>query len=390
MKQQRLLFLLCRFLDGGIDTIAVEYLNRLALVPNVKLTLCVAVGMGELEVFRSRLAENITVEYCVPDGWLSHAAKLRAYKRLPFLPKLADEVVLNPLRNILISRKINSLAAQNDVVVDFDFHASRYLHHCKAKKIAFYHFSLREKIGHKPSKIKRFERKLSSFDRVILLCNAMKDEAVQMFPTFAERFSVIYNACNQEVIEDKAQLMPDNQLINTRYILAVERLDENQKDISTLLRAYALFRQQAAEKLPLYIIGKGHSEQQLRSLAAELGVAESVVFLGFIANPYPWIAHAHVFAHSAKYEGFGMVLAEALLLGRVVVSTDCPVGPAEVLLGGKAGLLVEVGNAGQMAASLSEAAFNQSLRISLLARAKEHICSFSFDRTIPQFLHIIE
>ena len=60
-----LLFLISRFLDGGIDTVLVEVLRMLAEDKHYNITLAISVRMNELEVYHSRLPKNIKVEYLV-------------------------------------------------------------------------------------------------------------------------------------------------------------------------------------------------------------------------------------------------------------------------------------------------------------------------------------
>jgi glycosyltransferase involved in cell wall biosynthesis len=92
------------------------------------------------------------------------------------------------------------------------------------------------------------------------------------------------------------------------------------------------------------ILGRGRERQSLLRLAASLGVAAEVELPGFISEPYPYLAHADLFAFSSRWEGLGFVLIEALALGTPVVSTDCPSGPREILADGRFGRLVAVGD----------------------------------------------
>ncbi len=88
----------------------------------------------------------------------------------------------------------------------------------------------------------------------------------------------------------------------------------------------------------LCICGEGPERGFLEREAERLGVRESVFMPGFV-NPYPAMRRAAVLGVSSVFEGFCMVIAEALSLGLPVVSTDCPHGPAEILDGGRYGLL---------------------------------------------------
>jgi len=82
---------------------------------------------------------------------------------------------------------------------------------------------------------------------------------------------------------------------------------------------------------------------------------DTVILAGFQQNPYRWIANCTVFVLSSKYEGFGNVIVEAMALGKTVVSTDCPSGPAEILDGGRLGYLCAVQDPPGLAAAISQA-----------------------------------
>jgi glycosyltransferase involved in cell wall biosynthesis len=103
------------------------------------------------------------------------------------------------------------------------------------------------------------------------------------------------------------------------------------------------------------MLGQGEGETKLRSLAAELGISDRVIFAGFQADPSPFYAAADLFVLSSDLEGLPTVLIEALSFGLPVVSTDCPSGPAEILENGRWGRLVPVGDADALARAMGEA-----------------------------------
>ncbi|MCP2727684.1 glycosyltransferase [Limnofasciculus baicalensis] len=129
-------------------------------------------------------------------------------------------------------------------------------------------------------------------------------------------------------------------------ILGVGRLC-NVKDFPTLIRAFALVR----KKLParLVILGDGEDKPRLMDLVRELGLEDNVALLGFVEDPYSYMARSSVFVLSSIVEGLGNVLIEAMALGTPLVSTNCPSGPAEILDNGKYGELVPVGDNKAMA-----------------------------------------
>jgi glycosyltransferase involved in cell wall biosynthesis len=124
------------------------------------------------------------------------------------------------------------------------------------------------------------------------------------------------------------------------------------KNHSLLLRAFARLDWPDAR---LMLVGQGQGEAALRSLAADLGVANRVIFAGFHADPSQFYATADLFVLSSDHEGFGNVIVEALSFGLPVVSTDCPSGPAGILENGRYGRLVPVGDVEALARVMDEA-----------------------------------
>ena len=131
------------------------------------------------------------------------------------------------------------------------------------------------------------------------------------------------------------------------YIVHVGRF-KLQKDHALLIRAYA----QSSAQVPLVLVGTGPEMAACQALAATLGVADKVIFVGFQANPYPFIRHAGLMVLSSRFEGFGIVIAEALALGVPVVSTDCESGPRELL---PTHCLVPVGDVAALANKINQA-----------------------------------
>lgn len=133
-------------------------------------------------------------------------------------------------------------------------------------------------------------------------------------------------------------------------ILAAGRLTA-QKDFPTLLRALALARD-VRPGLRLLLLGEGPERPALEALRDELGLGGAVEMPGHAANPLAHFARGDLFVLSSLWEGFALVLVEALGAGIRVVSTDCPAGPAEVLEGGRLGRLVPPGDAAALAAAM--------------------------------------
>ena len=197
-------------------------------------------------------------------------------------------------------------------------------------------------------------------DRVLAPSEGVREDLVQNYGVSADRLNVIHNPYELETIRASgaaaAAFTPPN---GRPYIVSVGRLNPN-KNFPLLLKAYAKANPQA----DLVILGEGPQREELQSLAEKLRVSERVHFPGFVDNPYPSVAGAALYVCPSNAEGFPNALAEAMVLGRAVVSTDCPSGPAELLKGrapkgggfveAEHGLITPVNDSAAMGAALSK------------------------------------
>jgi glycosyltransferase involved in cell wall biosynthesis len=91
----------------------------------------------------------------------------------------------------------------------------------------------------------------------------------------------------------------------------------------------------------LILIGDGELKEQLQNYATEIGLKDHIDFAGWVDEIEPLIEPCRFFWMTSKYEGFGMVLVQALAAGIPCVAIDCPSGPREALQEGRYGLLID-------------------------------------------------
>lgn len=174
----------------------------------------------------------------------------------------------------------------------------------------------------------------------------------------AHRLSVIRNPVVTPELESLARQRPAHPWYEdggVPVVIGVGRLTA-QKDFATLIRAFAILTQKMDARL--VILGEGREREDLQRLVADSGLSAKVSLPGFDSNPYPWIAHARLFALSSAWEGSPNVLTEAMALGVACVATDCPSGPREILDHGRLGELVPVGDAVRLARAMHAALLN--------------------------------
>ena len=149
----------------------------------------------------------------------------------------------------------------------------------------------------------------------IAVSDGMMAAALESFPDQGHNLHRLYNPIDTGKIRELAREPCDHPWImsgmtgDVPVILHVGRLAP-EKDIPTLLRAFALARQD--RELRLIIVGIGPEEANLKRAAHRLGISESVSFAGYVENQYAYLARAQVFAMSSVAEGLGCVLQEAM------------------------------------------------------------------------------
>ena len=132
--------------------------------------------------------------------------------------------------------------------------------------------------------------------------------------------------------------------------LSVGRLSR-QKGQDNLLRALALARPDLPA-VTLTLVGSGPEHAALERLCAELGLDDLVTFAGYTADPAEHFRAADCFVLASRWEGFGVVLIEALQFGLPLLATDCEFGPADVITDPRIGVLVAPDGPEALAAGL--------------------------------------
>jgi glycosyltransferase involved in cell wall biosynthesis len=195
-----------------------------------------------------------------------------------------------------------------------------------------------------------FQRRLT----LLGVSDAVRDDIrshLWMWPQ--ERIQTLYNRIDIEQLQafqlSAEAARAELGLASDAWIVGnVGRLHPD-KDQATLLRGFAMALPSLPGNSQLVILGQGRLEQSLRALAAELGIAANVLFLGQVAQARRYFKAFDVFALSSDHEPFGMVLLEAMVAGVPLVATGCG-GAREVVE--DVGLLFPLGDAQSLAQGL--------------------------------------
>lgn len=383
---------ICFYIDtlqvGGIEKVLIELLKNINK-EKYKVTLLIGHNLQELEKLKELVPNDIKIDYILEDNIFCKYKKKKALGTLNKVEKIFNESISWIKKIIIVKRLMNELK-DKDIVIDFDMTLAPYVKKLNKKIITYCHFSPKNyNRGIKRRQIKLGKR-LNNYNRIIVISDDMKKEAVEMYPFLENKITRIYNSFDVNKLEmiSLEQEEINSNLLNKKYIISVGRLEETQKDFITLIKAFSLVEKEIEEEL--YIIGEGRHKERLQNLVKELNIENRVKFLGFKKNPYPWIRNASLFVHSSKFEGLPTVVIEALILKKLIICTDCPTGPREILDDGKNGILTRIGNEKELAEAIKNMLVFKTKNQYYLENLNNKIQEFDCRNVIKQLENIID
>ena len=380
---------------GGLQKVLVEYL-KLIDKNKYRIVLLIANDYGKKNLFLEEIPKNVEIQFVRPYNLVSKIAELSKNR------KILNRLLLKRYRyrskrvfKSIFLEKLSKLG-KIDLIIDFDGGLKSILDNLKAeKKIIWIHSSIRKHKQDNKSKISRYGEELKKYDKIIAICKEMNEEIKELYPFLSSEIEYIYNPldCNNIIEQGNENIEKmtsyEKELIERDYFLAVSRLDTDQKDFETLIEGYSILKNKGIKE-KLYIIGEGNGRVKIEKMIEEKNLGEDVILLGEKKNPYVWMKHSKLFIHSSKYEGFGVVLLEALMMDKFIVSSNCPTGPTEILTNPKAGELFNVGDANQLAEKVLKILYDKDYQKELLKNIQLKKKEFELSEITQKFHKIIE
>ena len=218
------------------------------------------------------------------------------------------------------------------------------------------------------------ERIVRKFDKFVVLTNEDK----------------VYwgNLHNIEVIPNAAMNMSGHfSDVTSHRVIAVGRLDY-QKGFDRLIQAWKLIQKSALyADWHLDIFGQGEWHDKLQEMINDLHLTN--VHLNQptnnIGNEY---AQSSLIAMTSNYEGFGMVLVEAMACGVPAIAFDCKCGPSDIIKDGENGLLVHNGDIEGLAEAMMEVMDDENYRKMLSQNARKVVATYSEEAVMSKWIHL--
>jgi glycosyltransferase involved in cell wall biosynthesis len=234
--------------------------------------------------------------------------------------------------------------------------------------------------SHSRSVRREIARRYEHLDVLAVLTEADRQAYLQLLGDKAPRIAVMPNTVHT-IPEEKSDL-------DAKLILAAGRATP-QKGFDLLIRAWAKVAPEHPDwTLRLYC--HGQSRPALLELKEQLGLGDEqlIVYLGAKKLPLR-MQQSSIYALSSRFEGFPLILLEAMSAGMGVVAFDCPTGPSDVVDDHRNGLLVPPRDVDAFAAALKEMIEDEGLRRRCAAAAIETAHDYTMDAIGPRWAELL-
>ncbi len=159
------------------------------------------------------------------------------------------------------------------------------------------------------------------FDKIICVSDAIRKKFNDMLPEYAAKTETRHNVFDEEEIK-KLALEFDPFEKSNFDIVTVARIDNASKQIDGILYICSRLKKSGVSDFKWRIVGDGPDMKNNIELAKKLGVDDIVIFTGEKPNPYPYIYKSDLFALFSAYEGYPIVIGEAMILKTPVLTTN--------------------------------------------------------------------
>lgn len=364
MQKKRILFIYGQMNGGGAERVLLDLLHNIDYTKH-EVDLCQIVGGGIL-------ADEIPGDVHIIKLWKDYELSYKLAIRLSNIFGC----------NYLIKRKLREkLLKRYDLEISFLEGLPLKIHammNTKTRKVTWVHCDLLRF----PYEAKGFRKgeELAAYnkmDKVVCVANDTKVAFQRRFPQCMSEVIVVYNPIDVKKITRLSEAFRPTKPQKFTIITSGRLTPPKKPD--RVLRIARKFKDHGIDVLFRWI-GDGELRDELMTLRKELGVEDMVDFLGFQKNPFPFVKQADMMFCCSGYEGFCLVICEAMCLGVPVVSTKTS-GPIEILDNNRYGLLTGHSDE-EMFMAVKRMVEDSSLRAYYSAQGRIRVQDFDVRKTV--------
>ena len=218
-----------------------------------------------------------------------------------------------------------------------------------------------------------------------------KEFKLQMNRRFGIKSKCIYNPLDKKFIRINSKVKIKRSPFKQKgelKILNIGRLTK-QKDQITLIKSADILKKEKF-KFKIVIMGRGIEYKNLNQEINKKKLGQFVKIVPFQNNPYPFIKLCDLFVLCSKYEGLPNVLLEAAALKKLIISTDCPTGPKEILNNGETGLLFKISDYKDLAHKIILIKKNKINKQKIIKKNYKNLSRFDYHKNLDNYFNSVK
>ncbi len=347
------------YIAGGVERVLTTKANYFADVLGYEIYIILTDGKGKAPYYPlSPKIKIINLDINFEELWhLSFFKKIPVYlkKQRVFKRKLTETLMeIRPDITVsLLRREINFITSIKD----------------GSKKVGEIHIN-RDNYRNFKANEQNFIKKIFAYfwDKQLLV----KLKKLDAFVVLTQDDKVKWPELNNlNVIPNPLPFYPDGQsTCQQKKIISVGRYS-HEKGFDRLVKAWAIVAESHTD-WTLHIYGSGDSNE-LQKEIQELGIEKNTLIHGATSEIVEKYKESSIYLLTSRFEGFGMVLAEAMACGVPCISFDCPYGPRNIITNNEDGILVENDNIIEFAKQIENLIENPNKRIEMGKKARNNI-----------------
>lgn len=362
--------------SGGIARVTVTKANALVEIPGNEVFVCVTDHTdNELSNQLSPKVKivDLNIGY-YRDDWKSKwyilkgiIVKRRKHKKA--LKKSLDEIRPDIVISVGLCEKYFLPRIKGNAKIIREFH-------CLKSYRLLLSIGLWDRVKSCVENIYDYGLKIKKYDRIVVLT----EEDRLLHWTGNKKVTVIPNALTFSSTKTSS--------LTNKKVITLGRLVE-EKNHSSLINAFSKVVKRYPDWI-LEIYGDGCLKETLQNQIDAMGLSSNVRLMGTNPNPRELYLDSSIFVLSSRFEGFGLVLIEALECGVPVVSYDCPCGPKDIITDGKDGFLVPSGNEEILAEKICYLIEHPEVRLKMGRAAKVKAENYSESKIGAQWMSLFK
>lgn len=359
---KKVLFITNNLKGGGAEKYLVDLLNELKLKRKIKIEFELLL-ISEYGVYLDEVKDIVNVDAILKKNSILNEGK--------FIEKKYIRKVLTCVRLILIKYIfpyfLRKKLEKYDTIVSFlEGPPTGIIRKIKnKKKIAWIHSDLKRAKTYYTKKENLENYK--NIDKIICVSNSAKNSFLELYPNYISKTEVIYNFINKDEIIEKS-LEKVSYRKNKFLLIAIGRLTK-EKNHMCLLEVCKKLKEENID-FELIILGAGNKKEEYNNYIIRNKLEENIKLYGFIKNPYSYLKKADIFVLPSLYEGYPLVLCEAMVLNKFIICSDFEAGK-EMLKKGEYGILFKNNDAQDLYMKLKKYIFLKEKRITFQEKLKK-------------------